>query len=97
MYTCFDDKFATNFPNRLERPYARYHARTDKEIKKMVINSSADPFRKIRLLIAKIAFGMGVDCKGVYKVIHYGPPADLDDYFQESGRVGRDCKSIVAI
>lgn len=33
---------------------------------------------------------MGIDCKGLNTVIHFGPPVDVDDYFQESGRVERD-------
>ena len=33
---------------------------------------------------------MGVNCKGLYTVIHFGPPAALNDYFQEAGCAGRD-------
>ena len=44
----------------------------------------------IRLLIATIAFGMGVDCKGVHRVIHYGPAKNVESYIQETGRAGRD-------
>ena len=33
---------------------------------------------------------MGVNCKGLNKVIHFGPPSSLEDYFQETGRIGRD-------
>lgn len=40
--------------------------------------------------MATMAYGMGVDCKALYDVIHFGPPNALDDYFQESGRAGRD-------
>ena len=44
----------------------------------------------VRLLIATIAFGMGVDCKGVQRVVHYGPSKNVEAYVQETGRVGRD-------
>lgn len=52
----------------------------------------------IRLLIATIAFGMGVDCKGVNRVIHYGvnrvihygPAKNVEFYIQETGKAGRD-------
>ena len=33
---------------------------------------------------------MGVDVPNVCTVIHFGPASDVDDYFQESGRAGRD-------
>eukprot|EP00794_Sanderia_malayensis_P001674 gene1674-1864_t len=39
---------------------------------------------------SSIAFGMGVDCKSLHHVIHYGPPTDIDYYCQETGRAGRD-------
>ena len=44
----------------------------------------------VRVVFATTAFGMGVDCKGLYNIIHFGPPGDIDDYLQESGRAGRD-------
>ena len=44
----------------------------------------------ILLLIATVAFGMGVDCKGVHRIIHYGPAKNVEAYIQETGRAGRD-------
>ena len=44
----------------------------------------------VRVLIGTIAFRMGVDCKGLHTVIHYGPPGTLEDYFQEVGHAGQD-------
>ena len=44
----------------------------------------------IRILVATIAFGMGVDCKQVHRTVHFGPAKNVECYMQESGRAGRD-------
>ena len=44
----------------------------------------------LRVVIATIAFGMGVDCPDVRQIVHIGLPDDIGSYVQETGRAGRD-------
>lgn len=52
---------------------------------------------KIRLVIATTAYGMGVDCPDIRRIIHWGSPSTIEEYVQETGRAGRDGASAVAI
>ena len=79
------------------RIFAMYHSRTHRDVKSTVQSSFAAENGTVRVLIATIAYGMGINVKDLHTVIHYGPADDLDDYVQESGRVGRDGQQSYAI
>ncbi len=49
----------------------------------------------LRVVIATVAFGLGMNCPDIRQVIHWGLPQDAEAYVQESGRAGRDGKQSV--
>ena len=55
-----------------------------------MLKSFTVPNGKLRIVIATVAFGMGLDCPNIRRIIHWGPPSDLESYIQETGRAGRD-------
>lgn len=72
------------------------HSCTPEANKHNILESFQSDHGTICLLIAMEAFGMGVDCEGVHRVIHFGPSKNMDSYVQETGRAGRDGHQSVA-
>ncbi len=51
----------------------------------------------LRIVIATISFGMGIDCPDIDRIIHWGLPSCIEEYVQETGRAGRDGRRAVAV
>ena len=63
---------------------------TDPAVKTQVITSFTTPTAPLHIVIATIAFGMGIGCRDVRTIINLGPPEDIDVYIQYTGNAGRD-------
>ena len=57
-------------------------------VKNHVLDQFGDDTQCLRILIATIAYGMGVNCKGITRVIQFGPSKSTEAYMQQSGRCG---------
>ena len=60
------------------------------QMREAVVTEFCRSDTKLRLIIATSAFGLGIDCGDIARIIHWGPPNTLEELVQETGRAGRN-------
>ena len=69
-------------------PTAAYHAGLSSQQRESVLNKFLDS--RLQVVVATVAFGMGIDKSDVRTILHTALPGSLEAYYQEIGRAGRD-------
>ena len=102
LYLHFKDFLGNGFTELEDAPdlpqfrlVEMYHSCTDPVVKESISNLFTKNSH-LRVLVATVAFVMGIDCPDVRQVIHVRPPEDVECYIQETGRAGRDGKESLA-
>jgi ATP-dependent DNA helicase RecQ len=70
------------------KPVAAYHAKLGRQERSRVLTRFLAG--EVHVVVATVAFGMGIDKPDVRAVVHIGTPASLEAYYQQAGRAGRD-------
>ena len=73
-----------------------FTACTEQKVKDVIICNFTQKEARLRVVIATVAFGMGLDSPNIRRIIHWGAPADIEGYIQETGRAGRDGEQSLA-
>ena len=92
-----DDMYKNHKIEPGQRMVEMMHSQTPINVKEHVLDQFSQQSGFLRVLIATIAYGMGVNCRRVKRVIHFGPSKSVQSYIQESGRCGRQGKESYTI
>ncbi|CAH3124769.1 unnamed protein product, partial [Porites lobata] len=70
--------------------FTQYHAQYPESERSRIVEELVQGTSTHRVLFVTIAFGLGIDCNDIRRVVHIGVPYSMEDYCQEVGRAGRD-------
>ena len=87
-YTRKETENIAKFLNEKNIPAKAYHAGLGVDIRNKVFKDFV--YEKIEIVVATIAFGMGIDKSNIRFVVHTSMPKTMENYYQEIGRAGRD-------
>ena len=74
------------YPNHAElRIVDMFTACTHPTVKNTILRQFQQPDSSLRVIVATVAFGMGLDCPNVRHIIHWGSPNNVETYMQETG------------
>lgn len=91
LATCLSEQLPPTWAKKI----AYYHAAMDAERKEKVRTGFIRG--RLRIVIATIAFGMGIDKQNVRCVVHFHMPSSIENYLQQIGRAGRDGKPATGV
>ncbi len=105
LYTgCFESIMGINqyypsgsLPVPKNRLFASFMLPKTSTMKEEILCRLSSETSTLRVVFATVAFGMGVDIRNVRHSFHIGPPRTVREYFQETGRAGRDGESSKAV
>ena len=98
IYVMFRNLLGVHFtepPNAPDITNFRFSV-TDDYIKEDIIKLFTKK-SQLRVIVATIAFGMGIDCSDVREVVHVGSPDNIESYIQETGMAERDGQAALAM